>query len=245
MKKIILDEHSLWCQNKKKNINKNFAYLDNFCEKNPENEIYFLNNQFYLIQYNKCTVYDKYGFIIECVEATAKNFNLYSNFEVKKSIELKWYLFLYENKDCQINYCYANAANKEYVIITEVKSSEYKFNRELVIENYEKGMKYLEENNMSFHEDYLTSLYELNMQADNDKKCLKNLRHFKDINVNELMWIKQIPEDTKITVYIEYFNGNIEFIKGVAFDTIKHNINVIKKWILHSTLEEIIGHSIF
>lgn len=78
--------------------------------------------------------------------------------------------------------------------------------------------------------------------------CYKNLDKFidiypKDKNADALRWENPMPEKVKLTVYCKGDNDE-GFLINVTYDEIGLEELIAQKWIIHSELETLVGHSL-
>lgn len=73
--------------------------------------------------------------------------------------------------------------------------------------------------------------------------CYDHLDKFIDIYPKDKNYANKMPKDVKLTVYCEY-PEETGFVINVKYDELGIQALIAKKWIIHSDLEKLAGHSI-
>lgn len=186
MNEAILNNHAWYCDCSK-NKDTPAAWM---CSHNPERFMFFLGNQFFLITYYSCNQLD-YDFKKDLVKRCCKDFKIFATYDIEKSVdvckELKNFRIKNEalkTKIIQINYCYYNAAGKEFAITTEADYLDHICNQDTIDENYKEAKAFLIDKKYNFLLDQLENLYNHNKVYVLDRQeIFKSIDHvIKSIN---------------------------------------------------------------
>lgn len=173
MQEYYIDMHGDRCPDKnwKPPIHPLDPYVpENYCDRNPVEFIFYLNNDFHYIRYHMCIASrNDYDFMRDLVQKLCEKSKLYEFYKVEKSVSLSVSLRKYRMKDVelkkyvnQINFLYYNMVGKEYAITTETSFLDVLVDNDMLRDNYEKAKQFLIERGKEHHLDYLQKLYDAN-----------------------------------------------------------------------------------
>jgi len=181
MEEIFLTEHSWRCTDKTIE-NGMFEGFNSrkFCELNPEKFMFFLYNNFFIINYFSCLESSGHiEFKEALIKAVMKKTKVY---EGKYTIERQNIgddFYKYRKKNIplpnyikQYNYFY-QSFHRNYAIVSEIKLKDGIIYNEILKENYLKAKEYLKNNNYYNFLDELENLYIYNYQNIDEYEIIK------------------------------------------------------------------------
>lgn len=143
MKEFDLRQHSIGCNSI-------------WCDCNPNKELFFLNNKFFIINYNICQEYgDKYDFFIDILKTIINNSKIIdiAYFErgvTNNLLNKKRELQLINRKITMVNYAYKSNNGTEYYLTTQVNYLNNLIAQDVFEENYKTAIEYLLSNNYDY-----------------------------------------------------------------------------------------------
>lgn len=177
-----IDQHTERCCSRQKETGRSMS----FCEMNPQAFLFYVHEQFVLINYNLCIQgYDHLDFKQDLVKKVIGVNKLFDYYEVRRSCYAYKELENFRRQNLplrksirQINYIYEDNARKKYAITTCANFIDSICNQEIIRENYLKAKECLIDRGYECMLKELDELYGANSQAmPNDIEICKTIDH--------------------------------------------------------------------
>lgn len=187
MKYLYVDTHSQFCKHQPQ-------FGIDYCEQNPEHFLFFIKNQFVMIDYHCCMNGGNHiDWKREIIENLIENSKIFETYEIRKSVSVKESLkdFRIRNTPLkkwiyQVHYLYGSPA-KQYCIASKVKFLDAICDNEKMHNNYIEAKQFLESGGKKYMLDELKELYFKNVLHDvNNAEICKTVEHLVD-SINKLV----------------------------------------------------------
>jgi hypothetical protein len=176
MEEYFIDVHSDFCTGRQSKD----AYSE-YCQHNPERFLFYLKGRFFIIIYYPCLngYGERYAFKAEIISKIIEKNKIFPLWKVETSINLERDLKSFRIKNVplrknvkEVNYIYADAADKKYCIATTVNYLDTVCNSEEIDKNYKEAKEYITKKGYDWLLYQLDELYKHNWIGDADDNVI-------------------------------------------------------------------------
>jgi len=195
MRTIIVDEHTDRCKRDFESNKNEWHGLFNFCEHNHSEHLFYFNSEFIYFEVPNCrkTIGSDCDYVLGLIEGVIENSEKMSSWKVYKSNNLDQRLKDSRIKGYQLgksvtklNFIYHDSTGKEYCVATRIPFKDGLLNNDKMIEDSNKMLQWLKENNKHHLIQQLERLVSRNLIYVSEKEIVKSIDEFQKLINNKI-----------------------------------------------------------